>query len=45
VLSANPDLSITDVRFNGTPLGWAKHFARTEIAQLIERHARRQRRR
>ena len=38
VLAANPDLDIKDVRFHATPLGWAKHFQRTEIIELIEQH-------
>ncbi|KAA2239297.1 GNAT family N-acetyltransferase [Chitinophaga agrisoli] len=34
-LAAHPDLTITDKRYNGTPLGWAQHLQRNEIIQLI----------
>jgi GNAT superfamily N-acetyltransferase len=37
-LSANPDLSKQDPVYHSTPLGWAKHFQREEIARLIEVH-------
>ena len=36
VLSARPDLTLTDSAFNGTPLGWARHLGQDEIAALIE---------
>jgi ankyrin repeat protein len=36
VLSARPDLEIQDTQFHSTPLGWARHFGRTEIVALIE---------
>jgi GNAT superfamily N-acetyltransferase len=32
------DLQITDAVFNSTPLGWARHFQRQEILQLLETH-------
>lgn len=38
LLTANPDLEIQDTQFHSTPLGWARHFGRTEIVQLIEQH-------
>jgi ribosomal protein S18 acetylase RimI-like enzyme len=36
LLNAGPDLSIADTEYNSTPLGWARHFNRTEIIALIE---------
>lgn len=36
LLSVRPDLSINDAQFNATPLGWAQHFGRTEIIEMIE---------
>ena len=36
VLAARPDLTITDSAFGSTPLGWARHLGRDEIATLIE---------
>src|SRR5579884_760835 len=36
VLAANPDLAIEDAVFHATPLGWARHFQRAEILQLLE---------
>ena len=38
LLTADPDLSIEDTEFHSTPLGWARHFGRTEFAALLERH-------
>lgn len=38
LLTAHPDLAIQDTQFNGTPLGWARHFQRTEIIALIEQY-------
>jgi GNAT superfamily N-acetyltransferase len=38
LLAANPDLEIHDTQFRSTPLGWARHLQRTEIAELIEQH-------
>jgi ankyrin repeat protein len=38
LLTANPDLGIADTQFQSTPLGWARHFERTEIVALLERH-------
>jgi hypothetical protein len=38
LLTANPDLSIQDSQFHGTPLGWAKHLNRPEIVKLLEAH-------
>jgi ankyrin repeat protein len=32
-LGANPD--ITDARFDGTPLDWARHFERPELVELL----------
>jgi GNAT superfamily N-acetyltransferase len=40
LLAHNPDLEIKDSEFNSTPLGWARHFARTEIIGLLEAHRR-----
>ena len=36
VLAARPDLTLTDSAFGGTPLGWARHMGKDEIAALIE---------
>ena len=36
VLSARPDLTITDAEFGSTPLGWARHLGQDGIAGLIE---------
>jgi len=38
LLTANPDLEIQDTEFHSTPLGWARHFQRTEIIALIQQH-------
>ena len=38
ILTANPDLDIKDEENGGTPLGWAHHFQRTDIIELIEKH-------
>jgi len=38
LLAANPALDAQDATFHSTPLGWARHFGRTEIAELIEQH-------
>ncbi|MGI8916588.1 MAG: ankyrin repeat domain-containing protein, partial [Chloroflexota bacterium] len=38
LLTANPDLEIQDSGFHSTPLGWTKHFHRTEMVALIEGH-------
>ena len=38
LLSANADPTIQDAEFHSTPLGWARHFRRTEIIALIEQH-------
>ena len=38
LLAADPDLTVQDTRFQSTPLGWATHLGRTEIAALIEAH-------
>ncbi len=35
VLSANPDLSITDKVYNATALGWAEHLGAVDVAELI----------
>ncbi|WP_298731571.1 GNAT family N-acetyltransferase [uncultured Chitinophaga sp.] len=37
-LSANPNLNIRDKIYHSTPLGWAEHFGRMEIIQLINKH-------
>jgi hypothetical protein len=42
VLAAGPDLEIQDMQFHSPPLGWARHFGRTEIIELIERQSRSQ---
>lgn len=36
VLSARPNLSLKDTAYQGTALGWARHFGHTVIEQLIE---------
>ena len=36
VLSARPDLTLTDSAFGGTSLGWARHMGHDDIAALIE---------
>ncbi|HEY8742930.1 MAG TPA: GNAT family N-acetyltransferase [Chloroflexota bacterium] len=38
VLRADPDLSIEDGNFHSTALGWAKHFQRAEIVNLLQQH-------
>jgi GNAT superfamily N-acetyltransferase len=38
LLAAGPDLDLADTQFNSTPLGWARHFQRTEIIELLESH-------
>lgn len=38
LLAAGADPEARDFRFDSTPWGWARHFGRTEIAELIERH-------
>jgi hypothetical protein len=38
LLAAQPDLSLKDTQFHGTPLGWARHMGRTEMVALIEAH-------
>lgn len=38
LLTANPDLELTDCQFHGTALDWAQHFERTEIVELIEQY-------
>jgi len=37
-LSANPNLDIRDKIYHATPLGWAQHFGRTQIIQLINEY-------
>jgi GNAT superfamily N-acetyltransferase len=37
LLAAGADLEAQDTEFHSTPLGWARHFERAEIAALIER--------
>lgn len=39
LLTADPDLTITDAQFNSTALGWARHLQQAEIAALIEAQA------
>jgi GNAT superfamily N-acetyltransferase len=41
LLAGNPDLTATDAVYASTPLGWARHFGRSEIAAMIEEHERR----
>jgi predicted N-acetyltransferase YhbS len=36
-LSAHPDLEIKDKIYDSTPLGWAQHLQRTQIAELIRK--------
>jgi ankyrin repeat protein len=36
VLSAGPDLTVTDAEFGSTPLGWARHLGQDDIVVLIE---------
>jgi GNAT superfamily N-acetyltransferase len=38
LLAAGPDLEVKDTHVGSTPLGWARHFQRTEIIALIEQH-------
>lgn len=38
LLAHKPNLEIQDTEFHSTPLGWARHFHRTEIINLIEAH-------
>ena len=38
LLEALPDLQIQDTAFHSTPLGWARHYGRAEIVNLIEQH-------
>jgi ankyrin repeat protein len=38
LLAARPNLEIPDIQFHSTPLGWARHFQRTEIIELLERY-------
>ncbi len=38
ILSAHPDLSIQDLQFKATALGWAQHFGYPEFVALIEEH-------
>ena len=38
ILSASPDLSLQDLQFKATPLGWAQHFGYSEFVALIEEH-------
>lgn len=38
LLAAQPDITIKDARFGGTPLDWAKHMQRTALIELIERY-------
>lgn len=41
LLAGSPDLTATDAVYGSTPLGWAEHFGRTEIAAMIEERAKR----
>jgi predicted N-acetyltransferase YhbS len=38
LLAAGADLEVQDTQFHSTPLGWARHFQRTEIVQMIEQY-------
>ncbi|MCX6366652.1 MAG: GNAT family N-acetyltransferase [Armatimonadetes bacterium] len=38
ILSAHPDLSIPDLQFKATALGWAQHFGYPDFVALIEEH-------
>ncbi|WP_309709536.1 GNAT family N-acetyltransferase [Armatimonas sp.] len=38
ILSARPDLSLQDLQFKATALGWAQHFGYPELAALIQEH-------
>ncbi len=38
LLTARPDPTIMDTEFHSTPLGWARHFQRTEITALLEQY-------
>jgi GNAT superfamily N-acetyltransferase len=38
LLTAQPDIDIQDTQFRSTPLGWARHFQRTEIIALLEQY-------
>ena len=37
LLASGADLEAQDTHFHSTPLGWARHFQRTEIVEMIER--------
>ena len=39
LLAAELDLGLKDYEFHSTPLGWAQHMGRTEIAALIQERA------
>ncbi|HET6387211.1 MAG TPA: GNAT family N-acetyltransferase [Armatimonadota bacterium] len=36
LLTANPDITIEDTQFHGTPLGWAAYLGQTEIKAMLE---------
>lgn len=38
LLNAGPDLSIEDPNYHGTPLGWARHLGRGDLAALLTQH-------
>ena len=38
LLTADPDLTLRDAEYNGTPLNWAEVFDRAEIAALLTSH-------
>jgi hypothetical protein len=35
LLDLGADPNVRDDRFNGTPLGWARHFERREMIDLL----------
>lgn len=39
VLAGKPDLTLKDTQFQSTPLGWAQHIGRPELAALIEEYS------
>lgn len=38
LLTHNPDLRVRDTLYGGTPLGWAEHLDRPQLAQLLRDH-------
>jgi GNAT superfamily N-acetyltransferase len=38
LLAAQPDVTIKDTQFGGTPLDWARHLQRSELVDLLEHY-------